>query len=128
MIYLLDVNALLALAHAAHALHGRVEAWVPSLRPADKLATTAISELGFVRIAPQTRLSPDVAHAKDLLLRLKRSRRFTFLVDAIGVDRLPAWVSTPAQTTDGHLIAVASPFRPVVTLDEGIPDALDSVA
>lgn len=31
MTYLLDVNALLAIAHAAHAHHGRMEAWVRSL-------------------------------------------------------------------------------------------------
>lgn len=125
MIYLLDVNALLALAHASHSLHRRVAAWVRSLRRTDRLATAAITELGFVRIAPQTRLSPDVAHAKELLVRLKRSRRVTFLADAVGVDRLPAWVSTPAQTTDGHLIALASAHSArLATLDEGIPDAL----
>jgi predicted nucleic acid-binding protein len=122
--YLLDVDALLALAHASHSLHRRVEGWVRSLRRADRLATTAITELGFVRIAPQTRLSPDVAQATELLLRLKRSRRFALLADAVGVDRLPAWVSTPAQITDGHLIAVASVHSArLATLDEGIPDA-----
>jgi hypothetical protein len=61
----------------------------------------------------------------ELLLRLKRSTRFAFLADAVGIDRLPARVSTPAQITDGHLIAVASAHSArFATLDEGIPDAL----
>ena len=127
MIYLLDVNALLALAHAAHTLHGRAEVWVKTLRRADQLATCAITELGFVRIAPQTRLSPDVAQSRDLLVRLKGSKRpaFVFLADDLGVDRLPAWVKTPAQTTDGHLLALAAACSArLATFDEGIPGSV----
>lgn len=127
MIYLLDVNALLALAHASHTLHGRAETWLKTLRHADKLATCSITELGLVRIAPQTGLSPDVAHSKELLARLKHSRHpaFVLLADDVGADRLPAWVKTPAQTTDGHLLALAGACSArLATFDEGIPGSV----
>jgi predicted nucleic acid-binding protein len=124
--YLLDVNALIALGHSSHALHPRMEAWVRTLRRADRLATCPITELGFVRIAPLARLSPDVTAARALLAALKRRKRtaFVLLEDALGVDALPSWVSTPAQTTDGHLVALASAHAArLATLDEGIPGA-----
>jgi predicted nucleic acid-binding protein len=125
--YLLDVNALLALAHAAHVHHGRMEVWVCSLSRRDRLATCAITELGFVRIAPQVRLSPDVAAARALLSVLRRNRRrpFVRLSDELGADSLPSWVRTPAQTTDGHLVALAAARDArLATLDEAIPDAV----
>jgi len=124
--YLFDVNALIALGHDAHTLHARVEAWVGRLRPGDRIATSPITELGFVRIAAHTRLSPDVAAARGLLRLMKRSRkpRFVFLTDGLGVDALPAWVGTPGQTTDGHLAALANSHRSkLATLDVGIPGA-----
>jgi predicted nucleic acid-binding protein len=120
------VNALLALAHQAHSLHARVEDWVAKRRPADRLATTAITELGFVRVAPQARLSPDVRQARALLEALKQSRRprFVLLADALGAEALPGWVTSPAQTTDGHLLALAAGHRAkLVTCDAGIPGA-----
>lgn len=126
MTYLLDVNALLALAHASHTMHERVETWVRKLLRTDKLATCAITELGFVRIAPQTRLAPDVARAGEVLSALKRSKRpaFVLLPDALGADGLPAWVKFPAQTTDGHLLALADRHAArLATFDEGIPGA-----
>lgn len=127
MTYLLDVSALLALAHAAHTMHERMEAWVKTLRRSDRLATCAITEMGFVRIAPQARLSPDVARAREFLATLKRSRRpaFVLLADALGAESLPAWVQTPAQTTDGHLLALAGAHAArLATFDEGIPGAV----
>lgn len=127
MTYLLDVNVLLALAHAAHTMNEQVEAWVKTLKRADVLATSAITELGFVRIAPQARLSPDVAGAKELLTVIKRSKRprFVMLPDQLGAEALPAWAKLPAQTTDGHLLALTSAHgAQLVTCDRGIPSAL----
>ena len=127
MTYLLDVNALLALAHSAHTQYERMQTWVAALRRGDKLATCSITEVGFVRIAPQARLSPDVSGARELLGRLMRSRKPTFvrLADDLGADSLPAWVKTPAQTTDGHLVALASSrSAQLATLDEGIPGSV----
>ena len=127
MTYLLDVNALIALGHAAHVHHEQVARWVAALGASDVLATCSVTELGFVRISPQARLSPDVAAARDLLAQLCRSTRppFLRLTDDLGADALPAWADTPASTTDGHLSALASRRNArLVTLDRGIPDSL----
>ena len=127
MTYLLDVNALLALAHAAHAHHTRVAHWVAGLGAEHVLATCSITELGFVRIAPQARLSPHVPAARDLLAQLRASTRppFVRLADDLGADSLPSWADTPAATTDGHLSALAERrAAQLVTLDEGIPGSV----
>jgi len=125
--YLLDVNALLALAHAAHSHHTRVARWVAALSPDHVLATCSITELGFVRIAPQARLSPHVPAARDLLAQLRASTRppFVRLNDDLGSDSLPAWADTPASTTDGYLTALAARRdAQLVTLDAGIPGSV----
>jgi toxin-antitoxin system PIN domain toxin len=122
--FLLDVNALLALAHAAHVHHARVARWVAGLGADHVLATCSITELGFVRIAPQARLSPRVAAARDLLAQLRGSTRppFVRLADDLGADSLPSWADTPTATTDGYLSAVAAIHSArLATLDEGIP-------
>jgi predicted nucleic acid-binding protein len=124
---LLDVNALLALAHGVHVHHARVARWVASLDPECVLATCSITELGFVRIAPQARLSPHVAGARELLSELRASVRppFVRLVDDLGADALPVWADTPAATTDGHLTSLASKRGArLATLDRGIPGSL----
>ena len=126
MTYLLDVNTLIALGHAAHVHHERVARWVATLGPDHALATCSITELGFVRVSPQARLSPHVAAACDLLARLRASTRppFVRLTDDLGADALPSWVDTPAATTDGHLSALAvRRAGQLVTLDQGIPDS-----
>lgn len=126
MTYLLDVNALLALGHGAHVHHVRVAKWVSALSSDHVLATSSITELGFVRIAPQARLSPHLAAARQLLAQLRASTRppFVRLTDDLGADSLPAWVDAPASTTDGHLSALAARRDArLATLDEGIPDS-----
>ena len=124
MTYLLDVNALLALGHAAHVHHRRVAAWVATLGAQDSLATCSITELGFVRIAPQARLSPDVGTARDLLALIRASVRppFLRLIDDLGADSLPDWADAPPFTTDGHLAALAEHRGArLATLDQSIP-------
>jgi predicted nucleic acid-binding protein len=122
--YLLDVNALLALGHAAHVHHMKVAVWVSRLGPHDVLATCSITELGFVRIGPQARLSPNVTAARALLEQIRGSARppFVRFADDLGADSLPAWADTPGATTDGHLSALAAAHSArLATLDEGIP-------
>jgi predicted nucleic acid-binding protein len=124
--FLLDVNALLALGHRAHVHHERVARWVATLDTDQVLATSSITELGFVRIAPQARLSPDVAAARALLAELRASTRppFVRLTDDVGADALPPWADTPGATTDGHLSALAGKrLATLATLDERIPDS-----
>ncbi len=74
--------------------------------------------------APQYGLT--VADAKALLLDLKAEggAKFSFLADDHDVARLPKWVKTPKQITDGHLAQLASANHAVLaTLDRGIPEA-----
>lgn len=124
MTFLLDVNALLALGFIEHEFHPRVAAWVKAQRfPA--LATCSITELGFVRILSQ---SPPygftVPQGQNLLLKLKKSETFIFIPDNHDISRLPAWVKSPRQTTDGHLLELARTNQAeLATLDEKIPGA-----
>jgi hypothetical protein len=67
-----------------------------------------------------------VTQARTLLLGMKANaaQPLTFLSDANDISSLPAWVKSPAQTTDGHLLQLASANGAVLaTLDEGIPGA-----
>ena len=126
MIYLLDVNALVGLGFSKHVFHDQVESWLASMDRVD-LATCAITELGFVRILAQL---PDheitVESAREMLALIKATSRasFTFLVDDMGIDKLPAWVKHPKQTTDGHLVALAKAHgATLATLDRKIHGA-----
>ena len=129
MRYLLDVNALVALGFLEHEFHERVGRWLLSLGKGTnyEVLTCAITELGFVRVlsqAPQYGLS--VAQSRTLLTRLKKQGMvpFRFIADDHDIARLPAWVKTGRQTTDGHLVQLASANGAVLaTLDEGIPGA-----
>lgn len=130
MICLLDVNALVALGFLQHEFHERMAAWVRAslTKGALDLATCSITELGFVRVltqAPQYGFT--IAQARDLLLRLKSSNvlAFRFLTDDHDISRLPAWVKTAKQTTDGHLAQLARARGAILgTLDRRIPGAL----
>ncbi len=123
MIYLLDVNALVALGFINHELHARVASWVRSSNSA-QLASCSITELGFVRVLAQApAYGFTVPQARTLLLRLKEARnsRFMFIADEHDVSHLPAWVRGPKQITDGHLSNLASANGAILaTLDENI--------
>ena len=128
MRYLLDVNALIALAHTGHSLHGKAIGWYCSvLKSATGVHTCSITELGFVRVSVATALQPDIPRAKQALDALKSSSkiRFELIPDDLGVAKLPAFVKTPQSVTDGHLVELArkNSVR-LVTLDRGIPGAL----
>jgi hypothetical protein len=126
MKYLLDVNALVAYGFRRHDFHDRVGAWIRA-RKGDRFLTCSITELGFVRVLGNVRAyGMDVAHAKSLLQELKAWKTFPleFLPDGNDISALPAWVKSSAQTTDGHLVQLASANGAVLaTLDEGIPGA-----
>jgi len=125
VIYLFDVNALLALAVIDHQFHVRSASWAES--SSDVLATCSIVELGFVRVLAQTPVYGfSLGQACSLLERLKKraGSRFTFIPDAHDISRLPGWVRTPKQITDGHLSGLARANGAVLaTLDENIPDS-----
>jgi predicted nucleic acid-binding protein len=124
---LLDVNALVALAHQGHADHSRMIHWFASLSGSDaRLATCAITEIGFVRVSIQAGFERDAAGAVETLEGLKQSSRipFVLLPDALGANRRPDWASGPKQVTGGHLLELARENdMQLVTLDKGIPQA-----
>jgi predicted nucleic acid-binding protein len=123
MIYLLDVNALVALGFINHEFHARVAAWVHS-QGSPKLASCSITELGFARVLAQApAYGFTVAQARTLLLRLKQGKNsaLTFIPDNHDISDLPAWVRTPRQITDGHLTKLASANDAILaTLDANI--------
>ena len=129
MRYLLDVNALLALTVMEHEFHARAASWVGRLGASgvSELATCSITELGFVRVLGQAKqYGSSVAQARELLLKVKNSDevRWSFIPDNHDISRLPRWVRTPKQTTDGHLAELARDNRAVLaTLDRRIPRA-----
>jgi predicted nucleic acid-binding protein len=127
--YLLDVNALVALGLLEHEFHERVALWVRSLADGTsyELLTCAITELGFVRVLSQApHYGLTVAQSKALLVRLKSQKAvpFGFIADDHDIARLPTWVKSGRQTTDGHLAELAKAHDSVLsTLDERIPSA-----
>ena len=127
MIFLADVNVLLALAWAHHPDHARARAWWAGLGPGDGFATCAITELGFVRISLQPAFgAADIGVVRKTLAQLRTARPGgVMLPDAVGAEGLPAWVKVSKQTTDGHLLALAAAHgAKLVTLDAGIPGAV----
>jgi hypothetical protein len=73
MIYLLDMNALVALGFVNHEFHDRVAAWVRA-QDSPVLATCSITELGFVRVLAQApAYGFTIPQARMLLMRLKQA-------------------------------------------------------
>jgi toxin-antitoxin system PIN domain toxin len=130
MNYLLDVNVLVAWGWADHADHRRAAAWIGEMKAARgaKLITSAIPELGFVRVSVQ--------RTGGRLPVTEAARVLSGMLDSLGKTHLflpddrsasagwPDWCVTAASTTDAHLATLAERhgFR-LATLDEGIPNA-----
>ena len=123
------MNALVALGFLEHEFHKRVAQWVRAQAKTGtpELATCSITELGFVRVlaqAPQYGFT--VSQACNLLQRLKATQKvnFEFIPDDQDISRLPGWVKTAKQTTDGHLAQLAAVHGALLaTLDKRIPHA-----
>ena len=121
MKYLLDVNVVLAALLPAHADRARFVAWARRRRPTD-LATCALTELGFLRVAVAA-YGYSVADARIMLRRHQR--------DGVGyvsnlprpAEVMPDWVQGHNQTSDGYLCAVAAAHGlKLATFDTGIND------
>ena len=55
---------------------------------------------------------------------LPLSSSFLFIHDDVKADRLPSWVKTAKQITDGHLVELAKAHEAILaTLDEKIAEA-----
>lgn len=127
MIWLLDVNALIAALVAAHEHHERVAVWLSALPAGDRLATCSIVELGFVRVLNQApHLRVPVRDSMRLLERFRsnRTRPVVQLADDRSAVDLPRWVKSARHVTDGHLAGLAERHGArLATLDAGIPKA-----
>jgi predicted nucleic acid-binding protein len=128
MRYLLDVNALIAVAHTGHVFHAKARDWFVSVATSARgFHTCSITEIGFIRVSVVTGLQPDVATAKQALDALKSSSRIRFelIPDDIGSAQLPAFVKKAQAVTAGHLFELARKnSMQLVTFDQGIPNAL----
>jgi predicted nucleic acid-binding protein len=129
VIYLLDVNVLLAMGYRMHVHHARAETWLDYLQTRDasvKLATCSIAEIGFVRVGcGKAGFAQNVKMAQRDLARLKVKRQLILLGDELGANLLPPWAERSNHVTDGHLLELAAVHRAsLVTLDSGIPGAL----
>ena len=126
MTYLLDVNALVALGFINHEFHDRVALWMQA-QNFPLLATCSITELGFVRVLSQApAYGLTITQARTLLLRIKQTHtsKCTFIRDDHDISHLPAWVKTARQTSDGHLVKLASSNGAILTtLDGKVPGA-----
>jgi len=128
--YLLDVTVLLAFAYKGQVSHWRVTHWIKFVESNGSegplFATCSIVELGFVRIAAgKSRLAENLTIARADLQRLKTELHSTLLADEVDGNRLPVWVTKSRQTTDGHLLELATAHHAqLATLDTGIPGAV----
>lgn len=126
MRYLLDVNSLIALGFADHAFHLRMVEWLRANEDLE-LLSCSIVELGFVRVLSQVAsYAFSVGQARALLEQLKASpvRPIRFLTDDRDILRLPGWVKSTGQTTDGHLVDLAKAHGcRLATFDSRIPTA-----
>jgi uncharacterized protein len=133
MLYLLDVNVLIARCDPRHEFHELTKQWLSS-RKDDTVLLCPITENGFLRIFghpayPKGPGSP--ARAAEQLAALRRRQRVRFIPDSISIVDHPAvprlQAITPKQITDLYLIALASANGArFATFDDHIPAHLVS--
>ena len=129
MKYLLDVNVLVAWGWSDHVDHERTVAWISGARRrrATTLMTSAIPELGFVRVSVQrTGGHVTVAEATETLAGMVAAlgARHVLLADDQAVRRFPEWCASASRTTDAHLLELAARHgAKLATLDTAIPGA-----
>jgi predicted nucleic acid-binding protein len=126
---LLDVNVLVAWGWADHGDHERTARWIDKVRKTsgDHLLTSAIPQLGFVRVSVERangQISPETAGR--ILSGMLRSvgASHQFVPDDQEAIQWPSWCMSAANTTDAHLLVLASAHAAkLATLDTGIPGA-----
>lgn len=128
--YLLDVNVLVAWGWSDHADHHRAAAWMGEMmaKRGVTLATSAIPELGFIRVSVQRTgglltVAEAASTLSGMLGTLGESHAF-LPDDQPSCEDWPAWCSSASRTTDAHLLTLAEnhSFR-LATLDESISSA-----
>ena len=116
MSWLLDVNLILASRWTTHPDHSAAKAWINAL---DKFYTTAITELGFVRISLSAAYLATWDEAQETLKKLHARSGHQFLAD--DVDGRAAPETGSKDTTDAHLVTLAKRHGlKLATLDDGL--------
>lgn len=129
MKYLLDVNVLVAWGWFDHVEHERTVTWLGAIRKqrGTQLMTSAIPQLGFVRVSVQrTGGRVSVNEASETLAGMVRSlgSSHSFLSDDQPSRSFPPWSQVASRTTDAHLLQLAEANgAKLVTLDMTIPGA-----
>jgi hypothetical protein len=102
MSWLLDVNLILASRWTTHPDHLAAKAWIDSV---DKFYTTAIVELGFVRISLSGAYRANWDETQETLEKLHGRPGHQFLADDVDGTASPETGSK--DTTDAHLVTLA---------------------
>jgi len=102
MSWLLDVNLILASRWTTHPDHPAAKAWIDSV---DKFYTTAITELGFVRISLSIAYRATWDETQETLEKLHGRPGYQFLAD--DVDGTASPETGAKDTTDAHLVTLA---------------------
>ncbi len=129
MNYLLDVNILVAWGWSDHVAYEHTSRWIADTRRqgVSKLLTSAIPELGFVRVSVQrTGGAVTVEEAAITLAGMLSSlgSAHAFVPDDRAARQFPGWCRFASQTTDAHLMQLAAAHGAVLaTLDTAIPGA-----
>jgi predicted nucleic acid-binding protein len=130
MNYLLDVNVLVAWGWSDHVDHLRTVTWLRAIlgKRSDRILTSAIPELGFVRVSVQrgdgrVRLEDAVATLESMVKTL--GSRHRFLPDDLSSTLpFPTWCEGASRSTDAHLLRLAERNGLLLaTLDGAIPGA-----
>jgi uncharacterized protein len=133
--WLLDTNALIALAWDGHEHHEAMHRWFEP-HAAEGWATTAFVQAGFLRIASQPWFSSKVismARVAETLLNTLAHPRHRLLAMDFEVQRVltvcTGGLYGHRQVTDAFLLAAAARHRcRLLTFDNGIPSLLASDA
>lgn len=129
MVYLADVNVLVALLHAAHPHQARASAWLEARSDSATIGLCRVTQLGLLRVltnkaglAAETHTAPEVWDAWSALLA---DDRFRILDEPSNLDR--EWRRLTGALglgkmieTDSYLAAFALAARiPILTFDQG---------
>lgn len=113
MSYLLDVNALLALAWPNHVHHNAARTWFADSASAG-WATCSVTESGFIRVSSNVRVTPDARTPSEAALLLNRICSLAgheFIVDSVSLATAHSLIGEMAHVssdvTDAHLILLA---------------------
>jgi predicted nucleic acid-binding protein len=116
VIWLLDVNLILASRWTTHSRHLDAKIWIDSVA---EFHTCAITELGFLSVSLSSGYQATWAEAQESLAKLQACSGYHFLADDVDGTASPQTLSK--DTTDAHLVTLAKRHGlKLATLDTGL--------